>query len=314
MLRAFFIVIAALAAVLGIVLGVLYYRLKKFVANTGQDETWSEEDGTSYLDIVYNPETGNKLDIFVPADLDTSRANGLLLFVHGDEGGEGSKEWERHNCYRYAKAGYITAAADYSLHTAANPVTIFAVLDELEAATCKIKELSRQHGWNIQRMALSGTSAGGHLALLFAYSRHASAFPVEFVAVGAAPIDFHWSSWDFPGKHEPEIAVTLVNQGTGKSFNRWEFRTGAAEEAINSISPLTMVDENTVPTLMAYGERDRDQNPRNGQILRERLNEHGVKNDLVEFPNSDHYLAGDEEALREYREKFLEYLRTYFGY
>jgi acetyl esterase/lipase len=314
MLRAFFIVLAALAAVSGIVLAALYYKLKKFVANTGQDESWSQEDGTSYLDIVYDAETGNKLDIFIPAHLDSARVNGVILFVHDNEGSEGCKEWERHNCYRYAKAGYVTAAAGYSLHTEENPVTMYAVLDELEAATRKIKELSRQHGWNIQRLALSGTSAGGHLALLFAYSRHAAAFPVEFVAVGSAPIDFHWSSWDFPGKHKPEIAVTLVNRGTGNAFNRWEFRLGAAEAAINSISPLAMVDEHTVPTLMAYGGRDRDQNPQNGQILRKKLNEHGVKNDLVEFPHSDHYLAGDEEASQLYMEKFLEYLRTHFGY
>lgn len=300
--------------VFGIVVGVLYYKFKRFLASSGHDVTWSQDDGTSYLDIVYDQETGNKLDIFVPSDLNSSQQNGLVLFVHGSEGGEGSKEWERHNCYQYAKAGYITAAVEYSLHTEENPVTMFAVLDELAAATHKIKELSERNCWNIQRMALAGTTSGGHLALLFAYSRHASAFPVEFVAVGAAPIDFHWDSWDFQGKHKPDIAVTMVNQGTGSSFNRWDFRLGAAEDAINSISPLAMIDENTVPTLMAYGARDREQNPRNGEILREKLNEHGVKNDLVEFPNSDHFLAGNVKSSQQYREKFLEYLRTHFGY
>ena len=204
MLRAFFIVLAALAAVSGIVLAALYYKLKKFVANTGQDESWSQEDGTSYLDIVYDAETGNKLDIFIPAHLDSARVNGVILFVHDNEGSEGCKEWERHNCYRYAKAGYVTAAAGYSLHTEENPVTMYAVLDELEAATRKIKELSRQHGWNIQRLALSGTSAGvpGSALRLFPPCR---CFPVEFVAVGSAPIDFHWSAGIFRASISPRL-------------------------------------------------------------------------------------------------------------
>lgn len=313
MLKTFFIVVATSAVAFGLVVLALYRRFDKFLASSGQDETWSKGDGTSFLDIVYDPGTGNKLDIYVPANLNPSQANGLVLFVHGNEGGEGSKEWERHNCYQYAKAGYITATVDYSKHTQVNPVTMFVVLRELEAATHKIKELSERNSWNIQGMALSGTSSGGHLALLFAYSRHTSAFPVKFVAVGAAPVDFHWDSWDFQGKHKPDIAVTLVNQGTANSFNRWEFRMGAAEDAINSISPLAMVDENTVPTLLAYGARDREQNPRSGEMLRKRLNEHGVKNDLVEFPNSDHFLVGDPKSSQQYRDKFLEYLRTHFG-
>ncbi len=311
MLKTFFIVVATSAVVFGLVVLALYRRFDKFLASSGQDETWSQGDGTSFLDIVYDPGTGNKLDIYVPANLNPSQANGLVLFVHGSEG---SKEWERHNCYQYAKAGYITATVDYSKHTQVNPVTMFAVLRELEAATHKIKELSERNCWNIQGMALSGTSRGGHLSLLFAYSRHPSAFPIKFVAVGAAPIDFHWDSWDFQGKHKPEIAVTLVNQGTANSFHPWDFRLGDAEDAINSISPLAMIDENTVPTLMAYGTMDREYNPRNGEILREKLNEHGVKNDLIEFPNSDHYLAEDMESSQQYREKFLEYLHTHFGY
>lgn len=314
MLGAALIVIAVSIMVLAIVAGVLYFRYKRFVVNTGHDETWSEGDGTSHLDIVYDQDTGNKVDIYIPANLNPAQDNGLILFVHGGEWVEGAKDWEQHNCYRYAKAGYITATVDYSLHSDENPITMFTMLDDIEAATHKIKELSDHNNWNIKKMAFSGASAGGHLSLLFAYSKHSSAFPVEFVAVRSAPVDFHMASWDFPGKHEEEIAVSLVNKGTASSFNFWEFKKGGAEEVINSISPLAMVDGDTVPTLMAYGARDRDQNPRSGEMLREKLNEYGVKNHLVEFPKSDNYLAGDRKSSQEYSAKFLEYLQEHFGY
>ncbi|MCG5029906.1 alpha/beta hydrolase [Mesosutterella sp. OilRF-GAM-744-9] len=283
--------------------------------NRGMDETWNEGvDGRLLADLPFKPGAGGRMDVCLPEKLDPGRGNGVIFFLHGGSWMRGTRAFERHNCYRYAKRGYIAVDLDYTLHTPSAPVTMGRMLDDIDEAVREVRRLSDERGWNVTQMAVAGTSAGGQLALLYAYGRPHS-LPVKFAAANVAPIDFHWSAWDFPGAHfSPRVSLMIVNAGTGSSFSEKEFRSGAAESAIRSLSPLYAVTPSAPPTLLAYGEKDSIQNPENGRILASRLRKAGVRADLIMLPHSGHLLSDDRELTVLYHDRLAQFAREYFGY
>lgn len=308
-LSAFVIAAAALATLGGC------SSIEKLKHNAGYDEPWSEGlDGTILKGVVYKPVAGNRMDICLPKVIDGSRPNGVIVFLHGGSWVRGTRAFESHNCKRYAKKGYIAAAVDYTLHTESSPVTMGRMLDDIDDAVDRVKALSAERGWNVTQMGIFGNSAGGQLALLYAYARK-PALPLKFAAATVAPADFHWEAWDFRGAlFSPRVSLAIVNAGTGSSFSEAEFRSGKAEAAIRSISPLYAVHPGAVPTLLGYGARDTLQNPENGGRLAARLAEAGVPHDLVMYPHSGHLLADDRLVMLEFHEKLADYARKGFGY
>lgn len=284
--------------------------------NGGYDEPWAEgADGTVLGDVVFKPEAGNRMDVCVPAKFDPKRGNGVIVFLHAGSWQRGVRAFEMHNCRRYAKKGYFAATIDYTLWSEESPVTMKRMTEDIGDAASKLRELSQERGWNLTQMAVSGMSAGGQLALLYAYREKNPPLPLRFAAVTVAPIDFRWEAWDFPtARFSPRVSMLIVNAGTGSSFSEEEFRSGKALDAIRSVSPIDAVAPGVPPTLMGYGEKDFVQNPENGRILSAALEKAGVKHDLVMYPNSGHLLADDYGAMLKYHELFARYAKEGFGY
>lgn len=289
--------------------------IERMKHNAGYDEPWREgADGTILHDVVFKPWAGNRMDICLPRRLDASHGNGVILFLHGGSWIRGTRAFEMHNCKRYAKKGYIAAAMDYTLHTEEAPVTMERMLDDIDDAVETIKALSERKGWNVAQMAISGNSAGGQLALLYAYSRK-PVLPLRFAAATVAPIDFHWESWDFEGaRFSPRVALEIVNAGSASSFGEQAFRSGLAEAEIRKISPLAAVHPGVPPTLLGYGAQDSIQNPGNGRRLAAALESAGAEHELVMYPHSGHLLADDRPVMLRYHEKLAGYARRLFGY
>ena len=80
---------------------------------------------------------------------------------------------------------------------------------------------------------------------------------------------------------------------------------------MKEISALLWVDENTVPSLMAYGSLDRIQGFEASIRLDEALSACGVPHDYIVLPHSGHGLQNDNRELRRYYQKLEEYLETY---
>ena len=99
---------------------------------------------------------------------------------------------------RYAKYGYITATMSYTLLI--NNFTdnnIFKILDEITACIQSIKEelQSRNFDENKLEIALGGTSAGGHIALLYSYSMKNSPIPLKFIIDIVGPVSLDYNYW-----------------------------------------------------------------------------------------------------------------------
>lgn len=87
--------------------------------------------------------------------------------------------------------------------------------------------------------------------------------------------------------------------------------TPAYDEAIKDASALLWVNENTVPTVMAYGKYDKVQPYLASVRLDKALTATGVKHEYIVCEHSGHGLQNDNKQCGLYMEKVEEYLRTY---
>ncbi len=115
-------------------------------------------------------------------------------------------------------------------------------------------------GYPVNEMAIGGGSAGGCLALLYAYRDTAeSPVPVRFVFEAVGPSSFYPEDWDNYGLDKPEAqaeAAGLFGVMTGAKLTPDMFGTPAYDAAVKDASALLWVTKDAVPTVMAYCTHD----------------------------------------------------------
>lgn len=284
--------------------------------------TWQDgTDGTSYKNVVYGDRERNVLDLYVPKNLDTSRENGVLLFVHGGSWVEGDKADMENMCVRFAKEGYITATLSYSYVDPENPDpakqhTLLTIDDDLNRAMTKIKEMSDANDWNITKSALYGFSAGCHIAYLYAYGQgneKTAPLPVVFASGMVGCLDFRDEYWENVGMVGSAIAAAGLNDMKliDGSYSAEEYN-----RLIDTISPLSFAKKgDAVPSIIAFGELDALLiDYIFASVLEETLDEFDIDNYCVIFANSDHAMGNNPEQSRQFKAQMDKYLQLYFGY
>lgn len=180
------------------------------------------------------------------------------------------------------------------------------VLDEISLAIEAIKNFSDEKGLNITKMATSGYSAGAHLSMLYSYSRaQESAIPLAFAANKVAPSDFTTEAW---GEAGPRIAQMLA----GTEISNQYLQEGKEKELIELVSPSFYVNENSIPSLLAYGGKDKTVPIGNGESVKKAFEKSGAVHDFILFPLSDHILIFTPISALRYNAKLMEYCEKYF--
>jgi acetyl esterase/lipase len=270
---------------------------------------WAEENGVILYDLSYGEAERNTYDLYIPADASKEAEVGIILFIHGGSWTTGSKEDMAPECKRYAKAGYITASMNYTYAGGSAENTAYKMLDEIQSCVAAVKEELTGKGYNVTKMAISGYSAGGHLAALYAYSRaDVSALPVVLLVDFVGPADFHTDSW-LPG-----LGASMTSLLTGQKITNDQMNSGDAEGLINSISPVHFVTGISCASLLVYGGQDQLIGQAHHEKLAAALDEAGVDYTLIVFPNSGHSLENDPDKFEEYISTAMSYLKEYFGY
>ncbi len=271
----------------------------------------------------------NRMDIFVPKNLDASKENGAFIFIYGGGWTDGSKDGMWSTAIQYVDAGYVSVAinmhnAYFNEKTKKTESTVFDMLNDVHASVKKLKELSDKDGWNITQIALYGGSSGANIAMLYAYSRGADVtffnteevLPVRFIVDLVGPVDMHDYAWgeaeDWENRPASGAGPLYAMLLTG-AVNNPDLTEEEKEKYINAMSPVFYVETNRgVPTVMGYSEKDFIQNPNNGKILKSYLDKKLIKNDLFIFPNSNHGAGISPEDAKAFFDKTIEYAKTYF--
>lgn len=119
-------------------------------------------EDVTYLTIEDTPYGKRELhlDIFQPK---TEGTNPVLLMIHGGGWRAGDKSLQVPMAQQIASAGFVTVAVEYQLSLEAK---FPAAIHNIKAAIRWLKTNADKYNIDTTRIAISGCSAGGHLAML----------------------------------------------------------------------------------------------------------------------------------------------------
>lgn len=276
---------------------------------------WSDEVGRAYTDLPCGDGEANRFDLYVPAD---NRADtyGLVVYLHAGGFTSGDKRDDAPLLQWLCSLGYVSAGINYTLFSPAHPDANIATQSmEIKASIPYVVQAAQQLGYPIDRMAMAGGSAGGCLALLYAYRDAAEApVPVRMAFAGVGPTSFYpedWKSYGFD--QNAEAAAELFGTMTGQKITADMFGTAEYDALVKDVSALLWVDDHTVPTVLAYGMHDTMQPYAASVRLAEALTAHHVPHEYIVFAHSGHGLQNDTKQMVEYSEKIVQYLQTYLS-
>ena len=266
------------------------------------------ENTYKFENVSYGTHERHTLNLYIPADKESV---GLVLMIHGGAWIGGDKADYAGEVERVLGMGYAVASVNYRYIS--DDVDLIDVTDDIQLAVAKIKELSEKRGIEINKMVLTGVSAGGHLAMLYAYSRDDdSAIKPVAVLNYCGPTDLSDDAYYFDnGLGDGEYVAQVLSWACGYKHT---FATREeAKEALWNVSPLKYVDENTVPTVINHGVKDNIVPFSNAVSLRDKFDTLGVTYVFNAYPNSGHGLNEDAENTDKSYELYSEYLETYRG-
>ncbi len=268
------------------------------------------ESYTIFTDVRYGNEPREIMDIYVPDIAYQRPENGCILFIHGGSWSNGDKKEMSSRCIEMAERGYIAATMNYTLFTALNAedFTVDVMLDEIGLALKEIKAFSKEKNLNITKAATSGFSSGGHISLLYSYTRiKESPIKLVFTANMVSPSDLSYSSFG-------ELSPVIVSGLTGKIVTLDMVKNGKADKLIASVSPVTYISSDCIPSLFAYGGKDTIVTMQNYYAVKNAFEKTTATYDIFLYPNSIHTLLNDPDVHQQYFSKFLEYCKIYFGH
>ena len=264
-----------------------------------------------YRNTAYGTEERQILDFNIPIENDGEV--GLVLFIHGGAWFMGSKDnYDEEIEYMSDRLGYAAAALNYRY--VSDTTTIHDILDDIDLCLDFIKQKGEEHGVKINKVILTGISAGAHLSLLYGYSK-ADTAPIKPAAVisNCGPTDLTIESFYKESETFDEASSCyLMSRCSGKKITSYADIDIAREELLK-ISPITYVNENTVPTIINHGMKDKTVPYLNAEMLDQKLTECGVTHVLNPYPDSGHNLENDFIVDIKADKLFVEYCKTYLG-
>ncbi len=238
---------------------------------------------------------------------------GLVLCIHGGGWVEGSKDAYTGSLFRVSEEKGVAAACINYRYVSEN-VSFSDVLDDITSAIAAIRAKGAEYGVNFNKVLLTGISAGGHLSLLYAYTKKDIA-PIEPVCVvelcGPSDLEnpFFYSVKNRVGASVgTEYFRNIISNGIGFDIDLDNFDT--ARSAMKKYSPINYIDENTVPTVLGQGEIDDIVPFQNSLDLDAKLTEFNVEHTFISFPDSNHECE-DKKSMSEIMKLFFEYIDTY---
>lgn len=276
----------------------------------------TDEIGKVYKDISYGDGESNKFDLYVPAG--GGKENyGLIVYLHAGGFTSGDKAGDAEMLAWLCSKGYVAAGINYTLRTGENDKSVYSQSMEIKEAMPKVVEEAERLGYPIDKMAISGGSAGGTLAMLYAYRDAAdSPVPVKMMFEAVGPSSFYRNDWGVYGldqdtEESKRAAAGLFGIMLGEEIDASLLDTPEYDGIIKPISAFMWVDENTVPSVIAYGAHDRVCPFGSAAHLVDALKENGVDYRYFEMPHSGHGLQNDDKIYEQYMETVEEYLDKY---
>ena len=213
------------------------------------------------------------------------------------------------------------------MHASAPQFELREVNKDIHRAVRFVRSHAGDHGFDPQRIGITGSSAGGYLASWLGTTgcagNAAAADPVERASsqVQAVACFFPGTDWmNFPNPGEDVIAIS-ERLGTIAGFRFKEYEPKRREfiplldsekvrEILKELSPINHVTAQSAPMLFIFGDQDSLTPIRTqGTPMLEKLKAAGVPCDIIVKPGCGHSWPGIENDSPSIADWFDKYLR-----
>lgn len=231
-----------------------------------------------------------KLDIYKRRD--STSPQPTLIFIHGGGWVQGSKEQSLMSVFPWLEMGWNVVNVEYRLgRVALAPAAV-------EDCLCALRYVATQaktYNIDVNRLVVSGESAGGHLALTTGMIPESAGLDRE---CPGAPLPKVAAIIDWYGIAD---VVDLLDGPNRKAYAvQWLGSLPNREEVARRVSPLTYVRAGLPPVLAIQGDADPTVPYQHSVRLTEALTKAGVPNQLVTIPGGKHGGFSPEERTKIY--------------
>jgi len=256
-------------------------------------------------DISYGTDPAQKLDVyrqgshigeFTYFEIDPN-PRPTLIFIHGGGWLGGKRADGLPLLLPFVEKGWHVVNIEYRLGAGTAP----AAVDDAMCALKWVVDNAEAYGFDTSKIVVSGGSAGGHLALTTGIlgSREGNpCYPGSYFKVAAV---VNWfgitnivSLEDYLNESLPENNYVRM----------WAGDVDRIADLSNDVSPEIIVDSGSPPIITIQGESDTIVPFTQATTFHKRLDELGVVNELVSFPEGSHFGFSDEEFQVAFRSIF----------
>lgn len=291
-------------------------KLVKSPAMQKYSVKWSDDLGTRKTDLAYGDGEAEKFDLYLPRD-DTKDSYGLAVYLHAGGFTSGDKSEDEEMLSWLCSKGYVAAGINYTLADEKSHASVLTQSDEIRDAMPKVVEAAKEAGYPVDKMTIAGGSAGHALAMIYAYRDGADApVPVVLTFGAVGPSSFYAEDWDIFGagtgtEQQREVAAALFSAMSGEAITADEIADGSYLEKVKPIAAAEWVQNNPVPTVVAYGAHDKMQPFAASKRLQAALEENHVDYRYFVLPHSGHGLQNDNAISLKWIQTVEQYLDTY---
>jgi acetyl esterase/lipase len=262
-------------------------------------------------DIVYidSPSSDKqKLDIYIPNNDSTMPC---LIWIHGGAWLAGSKEGLAKEIDTLLHHGYIIASIGYRLSSE----SIFpAQIYDCKSAIRYLKKNGAKYNIDTTKIAVSGSSAGGHLACLIGTSSDIPSLEDKTTGINKVSCKVN-AVIDFYGPTDFLIMDELPNECQDPMVHLYPNSPESlllgcniedCPEKVKMANPITYVSRDDPPFLIFHGTSDCTVTPKSSILLEKKLKAEGVNVDLYLLQNAEH--GGEEFVTSEIKTLVLNFL------
>jgi acetyl esterase/lipase len=254
---------------------------------TAEWATHAQNEYQIFPNVTYLTASGyeSKLDIYKRRD--TTAPQPTVIFFHGGGWIRGAKEASVMSIVPWLEMGWNVVNVEYRM---ARVALAPAAVEDGQCALRFVVEEAKTYGVDVNRIVVTGESAGGHLALTtgmipesagFTRVCAGGGFTGSQAAVPKVAAIINWYGIT-------DVAEMLAGPNARAYAVQWLGSLPNAVELARAVSPLTYAREGLPPILSIQGDKDPIVPYTQNVRLRDALTKAGAKVELLTIPGGGH--------------------------
>jgi len=240
-------------------------------------------------DIAFAEVAGETLELNLARPATGSGPFPTVMCIHGGGFSGGRRQDCDDLCRKFALRGYVAATIDYRL----SPKHRWpAHIHDCKAAIRWLRANAVKYAIDIDRIASTGSSAGGHLSQFLAVTNDVREFDGDHTCLDQSSRVNCVAAWAQASDFTREYGVWKEAPEAFRGFLGVELTAQTRRLHVRA-SPLFWVTPNAAPTLLVHGTADQDVLFVQSVWIHERLLSAEVETRLVPIEGGGHGLTGD---------------------